>query len=274
MDPQSPQPPATTAPIPPQSPSRRPWLIVAAAAALVPLLAAGGVTAWLLWAERPGGGETVELRLGSDGATVSPEQVDRVSAILHQRVTGLEAGEPVVTPRDDSTITVELPPDVDVQEAVALLERLGVMAAHPVFGAAESSSDGETVLTDPHTAELLELGPAQLGNEQVASAAFELNPSHGQWEVHIEFTDEGTRTWAQMTGEAACQPPGDARRRVAIVVDGEIVSAPEVGPDVACGVGLDVGATVISGGFDREEAAVLADLVGSDPLPVPVTAVP
>ncbi|CAL9363378.1 Protein translocase subunit SecD [Nocardiopsis dassonvillei] len=275
----APQPPQSPVPAPPPAPNRiRPWPLVAAAVALALLLAAGGATAWLLWADRPGGGETVELRLGDGTDTVSPGTVDRVSAILHQRVASLGAGEPVVTPRDDSTVTVELPPDTDVREAVALLERPGVMAVHPVFGTAgstaQSAFEDEKVLADPGSSEALRLGPAGLGNEQVASAGAGYNSSFGQWEVHVEFTEEGAREWARVTGEAACRPAGDAGRRIAIVVDEEIVSAPEVGPDVDCGTGLGGRTTVISGDFDRAEAEALADLVGSDPLPVAVSAVP
>ncbi|MFD6095075.1 hypothetical protein ACFVWN_01800 [Nocardiopsis flavescens] len=261
----------------PEGPPRRNllWPLVAGAVALTLLVAAGGVTAWLLFiAERPGGGESVEFRLGNGQDPVPAEDVDLVSAVLHRRVVDLAAGEPAITVQGDTALTVEFPPDTDVAEATALLERPGVMAVHPVLGAAVSPDDGDTVLPVPSTSELLRVGPAGLGNAQVASAGFEHNPSYGQWEVQIEFTGEGAGTWATMTGEAACQSPGDPRRRLAIVVDEEIVSAPEVTPDVVCGVGLDVGATVVTGGFERTEAAVLATLVGSDPLPVAVTAVP
>ncbi|MFL1430513.1 MULTISPECIES: SecDF P1 head subdomain-containing protein [unclassified Nocardiopsis] len=274
MDPQSPQAPdPASAPAPRRG---RPWPLIAAGVAVALLLAVAGVGAWLLLWERPGGGETVELRLG-DGGDVSARDIDRVAEILHRRIVAAEDAEPVITPGDGAALTVELPPDTDVRAAIALMERTGAMTIHPVTGIADGTgepADGATVLPDATSDTLLELGTPQLDNAQIAAATAEIDTASGGWQVLLEFTPEGTAAWARATGEAACPPAGDPGRRLAIVVDGEIVSAPEVAPDVACGIGLDAGATVISGDFDRAEAVTLADLVGSDPLPVAVTALP
>ncbi|MDE3722853.1 hypothetical protein PWG71_15800 [Nocardiopsis sp. N85] len=272
MDPHSVPPPARH---PERTPSPRPRtrLHLVVGAGLVLLLVAGGVVGWVLWSGGPGGGETVELRVGGGEVAADSAEMDRVVEILGRRIAGMGHGEPAITP-GPGTVTVELPPDVDTAEAVALMERPGAMTIHPVSGvvdeSAEPPSADEPVLAAPDSSERLRLGPARLGNERVESTTAEFNASFSQWEVLVEFTDEGAGEWARVTGEAACLPPGDPGRRIAIVVDGEVVSAPEVGPDVACETGLTSGATVISGDFTRDDVVTLANLIGADPLPVEV----
>ena len=50
--------------------------------------------------------------------------------------------------------------------------------------------------------------------------------------VNIDFKGEGGRKWEQLTGTAACAQPGDPTRRVAIVLDGEVISSPQVNEGV------------------------------------------
>ncbi|ARX88951.1 preprotein translocase subunit SecD [Streptomyces alboflavus] len=66
---------------------------------------------------------------------------------------------------------------------------------------------------------------------------------------------------------------GRAERRVAIVLDGKVISAPGVNADVRCGAGITGGSTQITGGFDEGEAKDLAALVKGGALPVPVDVV-
>src|SRR5690606_7081767 len=73
-----------------------------------------------------------------------------------------------------------------------------------------------------------------------------------------------------LTGAAACMPMGDARRRIAIVLDGEVISSPQVNVDVPCEVGILGSSTSITGRFSREEALELSALIQGGALPVPV----
>jgi len=71
------------------------------------------------------------------------------------------------------------------------------------------------------------------------------------WAVSVEFANGGA--WTELTGEAACAPPGDPRRRVAIVLDGEVLTSPQVGAEVACQIGIQGGSTVITGQFAESD---------------------
>ncbi len=86
----------------------------------------------------------------------------------------------------------------------------------------------------------------------------------------MDFRGSGQRAWAQLTGKAACAPAGDPARRVAIVLDNEIISSPQVDPQVACNVGIAGGSTQITGQFTAAEARDLALLIRGGALPVPV----
>ena len=53
-------------------------------------------------------------------------------------------------------------------------------------------------------------------------------PAAVDWVVASTSTARAATAWADITGKAACNPAGDPKRRVAIVLDDEIISSPEV----------------------------------------------
>lgn len=106
--------------------------------------------------------------------------------------------------------------------------------------------------------ELVQLGPAALTAAALDSAQADQDPT-GRWSVLVSFDADGTQAWTALTGQAACSPPGSAQRRIALLVDGLVVSAPVVSPDVQCGVGIVGGATsLVTPDGDREAARDLA----------------
>jgi protein-export membrane protein SecD len=132
------------------------------------------------------------------------------------------------------------------------------------------SGSGELVLADEDGTRL-RLGPAPMTGDAVGDAGAVLDAQTGtRWEVQIEFRGDGGAQWAKLTGQAACAPDGDPRRRVAIVLDQRVISSPQVDPSVACGQGIRGGPTVITGSFSDREARDLALLIRAGALPVPV----
>jgi len=106
--------------------------------------------------------------------------------------------------------------------------------------------------------------------EGVGDASAVTDPTTGQVSVSITFQGDGGRQWETMTGAAACNPPGDDKRRVAIVLDGRVISSPPPVDSVECNVGIQGGRTEISGSFTQDEAADLAGLIKGGALPVEV----
>jgi SecD/SecF fusion protein len=144
----------------------------------------------------------------------------------------------------------------------------------PAGPTAENPEDVVMTLPDSDGTQL-QLGETAIQGDQVASAEAALdNVNRAQWTVNVSFRREGADQWTALTADAACYEQGDPRRRVAIVLDGQIISAPEVNPEFSCDVGMPGSTTTItSPDFTSESANDLAVLIEGGSLPLPVTEV-
>src|SRR6478735_2573986 len=196
------------------------------------------------------GGTQIVLET-SDSPTVKAgtESTDRAVEVLRRRVDALGVSEPTLTRSGDRRIIVELPGLQDPREAVAVIGKTAQLSFHPVLaveapepaptdGATPAATPSAAPTPDPKTGEIvlpdesgerLRLGKSVLTGEGVSDAQAELNPqSAGSWDVNIEFKGGGQKAWREVTGDAACAQPGDPQRRVAIALDGEVISSPQV----------------------------------------------
>ena len=84
-----------------------------------------------------------------------------------------------------------------------------------------------------------------------------------QWQVDLSFNDTGTKAFGDLTTQAYQQPSGSARRQIAIVLDGRVVSYPAIndGP-------ITAGSATISGDFSQQEADDLANVLKYGALPL------
>jgi len=214
------------------------------------------------------------------------DTMDRTLEVLRRRVDALGVAEPTLQRSGDARIIVELPGVTDPDEAVAVIGRTARLTFHPVEGIADPSelpeagngadrvdvTDGAVLLDDVGVP--LRLGPVALAGDDVGGAGIAIGRGvAGRFDVTVEFAGEGRAAWQRLTADAACAPPGDPQRRVAIVLDGEIISSPQVVPDVVCSQGIAGGATSITGDFTQEEAEELALLIRGGALPVAIDVV-
>src|SRR6266498_3035235 len=188
---------------------------------------------------------------------VDRDTVDRTLEVLRRRVDQLGVTEPTLQRSGDRRVIVELPGVYDPAEAVKVIGRTAQLAFHPVLSTlvgGQKAAAGELVLADEQGARL-RLGSAALSGGVVGDARAELDPQfQTRWQVAIEFRDTGGR-------------------RVAIVLDRQVISSPQVDPSVRCGQGISGGTTVITGDFTDKEARDLALLIRAGALPVPVQVV-
>jgi SecD/SecF fusion protein len=253
--------------------------------AVIVLLAAAGALVLLrparLGLDLRGGTQIVLEASDSERQRVTADTVDRTLEVLRRRVDQLGVTEPTLQRSGDRRVIVELPGVYDPTEAVKVIGRTAQLDFRPVLASAragerlsaEQRRRGEQVLP-AEQGERLRLGAAALEGGAVGDARAELDQqTQTRWHVAIDFRGAGAGQWAELTGEAACQQPGDARRRVAIVLDREVISSPQVDPSVRCGTGIAGGGTVISGDFTEAEARDLALLIRAGALPVPVSVV-
>ncbi|WP_328363953.1 protein translocase subunit SecD [Streptomyces sp. NBC_00445] len=230
-----------------------------------------------------GGTQIVLETKDSPVVEADAESTQRALEVLRQRVDALGVSEPSLYRSGQQRIFVELPGLQDPREAAEVIGRTAQLTVHPVQGATDKqdenkgkpAEDGSRTLADPdQKGAFLKLGPTALTGEGVKDAEAVLDQQQmSGWMVDLTFRGQAGKDWARVTGAAACAPQGAPERRVAIVLDGKILSAPAVNPDVACNVGISGGSTQITGGFDREEARDLAALVKGGALPVPVEVV-
>ncbi|HEV2871438.1 MAG TPA: protein translocase subunit SecD [Actinomycetota bacterium] len=231
-----------------------------------------------------GGTQIVLEATDSPDRRVDGDTLARTLEVLRRRVDQLGVTEPTLQRSGDRRVIVELPGVYDPEEAVEVIGKTAQLTLHPVLGLAEPATEepattqppagrDELVLADEDGGQL-RLGPAALTGEAVGDARAELDAQfQTRWQVAIEFQGDGGRRWSELTGEAACQQAGDPRRRVAIVLDRQVISSPQVDPSVACEQGIGGGQTVITGDFTDQEAQDLSLLIRAGALPVPVEVV-
>jgi preprotein translocase subunit SecD len=248
------------------------------------------------------GGTSVVLT-APDGT--DPELLDVATEIMTRRIEGFgNVQEPDIAISGDNTVVVQLPGVEDEQRAIDAVGATGLLSFRPVLdstpgetgplaGSDTSGIDSQTGLTieDDITmesyllqtdaqlgSEVLHVGPAALEGSDVAEAIPIFSTQSGQWAVSLNLTTEGGQKFADLTAEAASYPVGDPRRQIAIVLDGEVVSAPAVNPDVSPTTGISGGQALItmSGSQDAQQEAqdlALTLRYGSLPVAFEVSAV-
>ncbi|MGP3987234.1 protein translocase subunit SecD [Streptomyces sp. 3N207] len=219
------------------------------------------------------------------GVRADAAATDRALEVLRQRVDALGVAEPSLSRAGENRIVVELPGVQDLREAAEVIGRTAQLTFHPVAGETarrpaqdarqQEGKDGTRVLPDPdRKGAFLRLGPTALTGDGVKNAEPQLDTAQGDgWSVTVDFRDGAAGQWAELTGEAACRPPDAPQRRVAIVLDDRVVSAPRIQQSVACRTGITGGSTQITGDFGDDEAKDLAALIKGGALPVPVEVV-
>jgi preprotein translocase subunit SecD len=117
--------------------------------------------------------------------------------------------------------------------------------------------------------QILCLGPLQGTGEVFERGSAELQAQEG-WSVSVDLRGDGEATWNAFAAEcyngtAICPPVSDASRgQIAIVLDGEVQSAPVVNVPV-----FDTGVS-ITGDFTRGEAEDLRDVLNRGAFPFEV----
>jgi SecD/SecF fusion protein len=231
----------------------------------------------------------LDLRGGTQIVLEAKETADRALTedtlvrtveVLRRRVDQLGVSEPSLQRSGAERIIVELPGVTDPEQALEVIGRTAQLTFHPVEGLAQrqpkqpDDNIREGGVLPEEGGGFLRLGPAALTGDAVGDAEAVVDTQTGaNWQVSVNFRDEGANQWAVVTGEAACAPVGSPQRRVAIVLDDRVISSPEVDPSVQCDQGISGGPTSITGGFSAEEAKELALLIRAGALPVPVEVV-
>ncbi|MFN3650864.1 MAG: protein translocase subunit SecD [Armatimonadota bacterium] len=268
-------------------------------AALLALLALAGAAIW--YSLNP----KYEIRRGLDlqggmrvtlepnRAQMTPDQVGLVNAetmetvrdVLENRVNSFGLSGAEVRLKGNDQIVVSLPGAKNPEEAlrnlttVAQLEfrhltnvqsrrnpgaryRMDFSPGNPATGQPDNYTFTDTATNQPvEQAEVIQQSQLLMRGDQLeAKSRAQISPATGEPEVTFEFKPEGGRIFGEFT-------TNNVGEILAIVLDNQIISAPNINEPITGGSGQ------ISGGFaNMAEARLLANLLNSGALPIPMAA--
>ena len=239
----------------------------------------------------------LDLQGGTSVVLTTTEETDSellqvATEIMTRRIEDFGAvQEPDIAISGDDTVVVQLPGVEDEERAIEAVGQTGLLSFRPVLESftpeeAPEITEEDDIAREAHLLnsqegfpdQVLHVGPAALEGSDVAEALPIFDTTSGVWAVSLDLTSEGGTEFAQLTAEAASYPPGDPRRQIAIVLDGVVMSAPSVNPDVSPTTGITGGSALITVGADSEAQQEAQDLAltlryGSLPVAFEVSAV-
>lgn len=207
----------------------------------------------------------LEAQTDSTGEELA-QKMNEAKLIIEQRVDGLGVTQPTVVIEGEDRIRVELPGLDNTQEAVSLIGQTAKLEFRYLPGFVDLTEFGALSIEEQqayfHDNSLL----AVTGDQVVKSEAGIQENDLGQSTpvVTLGFNDEGAESFEAATRELN-QRADRGLRTLFIMLDGNIISSPEVPP----GLVIDDGKAIIEGGFTSvEDAANLAMLIKAGSLPV------
>lgn len=193
--------------------------------------------------------------------------IERAVEILRNRIDEFGVREPIIQKQGEDEIIVQLPGITDRQRALELIGRTAFLEFKLVSNEPDNLSaalkaetpDGyELKYSQEDDEPLLLERDAVLTGEALENADVRFDTSEfGQPYVGLEFNSEGAKRFAQITAD-------NVGRRLAIVLDGKVQSAPRIKEKIPSGEGI------ISGRFTLEKAQDLALVLRVGALPAPM----
>jgi len=102
--------------------------------------------------------------------------------------------------------------------------------------------------------------PDPMTGSDITEALANFSQTTGQWQVDLKLNDDGARKFQELTRAAAQFSTGDPQRQIAIVLDGKVISAPQVASNVDANTGIAGGSAVITLGTGDNQQAQAQDL--------------
>ena len=193
---------------------------------------------------------------------------------IRNRVDQFGVAEPTITRQGSQQILIQLPGVQDPARAKALIGKTALLE----FKLLDERTSIEQALAGqlPETSEVLYgrevdkqtkverkvpyvvLKRTLLTGAELTRAEVQADPnSLGNWQVAIEFTSTGTRIFGEVTEQ-------NVGKRLAIILDGTVYSAPRINERIPGG------RAVITGQFTVDDARDLAIVLRAGALPAPV----
>ena len=202
------------------------------------------------------GGVRVLLQLNPspEVPAITAQVQSQVQQVVQNRINGLGASEPVLTPVGVDRLLVELPNVKDPDEAVKTLKEVATLDFKilPPAVAARAEADAKYA-NDPNGA-YKDSGPTVYSGADLKGAQPSFDQSNNP---RIEFQTKNPAKFGKLTQEALGKPLG-------IFLDKKFVSAPTI-------QGVITSDGEITGHFTEDEVIRIANELNAGALPVPVT---
>lgn len=175
--------------------------------------------------------------------------------VIERRVNAFGVSEPLVQVSGTDRLIVELPGVKDINEAINQIGQTPFMEfreENPNPQSITPNENGEVQISADQA-----FLPTSLTGKEFKRATLEFDQNTGVPQISLQFDSEGTKKFAEITQK-------NVGKRVAIFLDGQILSAPTVG------TAITDGRAVITGQFSVQEAKELVTRLNSGALPVPI----
>jgi len=217
------------------------------------------------------GGMHLVLKVQNDNLPTAQNKEDAVlkcMEVLRNRIDGLGVGETLIQRQGDNQILLQLPGVTDRDKALDMIGRVARLEFHLV-DADETKlkdalgghvPDGDELMTvkkEGGTPILISKAVA-LDGEGIKDARVDFDRTGLQPKISMSFNDKGTKDFGDLT-------TAHVNERLAIVLDNEVLSAPNIREPIL------TGDAEITGDFKFEEASTIALALRTGALPVPMT---
>ena len=210
--------------------------------------------------------------------------MDKVIEIMSERLNAFGVAETLVRKKGDNAIEIQIPDRTTKQDPGIIEElqkpaKLEFRVVNVNADAPIPLQEGEEWTDDEGIPYVAMMRSDAVANERpiwvkrlwsadgdIIEEAYAKQDQMGGWEVGLDFTSDGGKIFGDLTGEIANanDPTSGALGRLAIVLDGQLESAPTVKQRI------DGGSAVINGNFSFREAKMLSDIL-NNPLKVSLT---
>ncbi len=205
------------------------------------------------------GGTRVVLE--ADMKDVAPQDrtiaLESAREVIERRVNFFGLTEPVVQTSQSSSkhrIIVELPGISDIEQAVSTIGQTAKLEFREFSNPAEATEGAFVIPTTTNTM------PVGITGKDLARASLSFSSQTGEPEVSIEFTSDGGKKFGEVTGRLV-------GKHLPILLDQLPLTWPTVRQAITDG------RAVITGGFTKDQAKILALQLSAGALPVPVSAI-
>lgn len=216
------------------------------------------------------GNQTTLILQSEEVQRIKNNAIEQALEVIRNRIDQFGVTEPTIQRQGDNSILIQLPGIKDRERAIDLIGTTAVLEFFLVEDyATENNYNQQTSVVkyeeeiDPATNEVIRRTPYVLGKKPVLTGEFILDaqvrfdPNDNQPYVGLSFDSIGADRFAKITQK-------NRGRRLAIVLDGKVQSAPVIREAITGGEAS------ISGLFTIDEASNLALVLRSGALPAPI----